>query len=51
MNNESLNIVLGSGPVGLAVMDELVARGRRVIVANRSGQVKESLPNGVKIVL
>ena len=35
MNSKPLNVVLGSGPVGLAVMDELVARGGRVIVAGR----------------
>lgn len=44
------NVVLGTGPVGLAVMDELVARGRQVILVNRSGRVAETLPTGVKIV-
>jgi nucleoside-diphosphate-sugar epimerase len=49
MAGNTLNVVLGSGPVGMAVMDELVARGRRVIVANRSGKVKETLPVGVTV--
>lgn len=44
------NVVLGTGPVGLAVMDELVARGRQVILVNRSGRVDETLPTGVQIV-
>lgn len=48
MSGNSLNVVLGSGPVGLAVMDELVSRGRRVIIANRSGKVNETLPAAVQ---
>ena len=32
-----LHVVYGAGPVGLAVVDELVARGQRVRVVNRSG--------------
>ena len=34
----ALHVVFGAGPVGLAVADELVARGRRVRVVNRSGR-------------
>ncbi len=44
------NVILGTGPLGLAVMDELVARGRQVTLVNRRGQVTESLPAGVKVV-
>ena len=41
------NVILGTGPLGLAVMDELVARGRQVALVNRRGQVAEPLPDGV----
>lgn len=34
----ALHVVFGSGPVGLAVTDELVARGHRVRLVNRSGR-------------
>lgn len=33
-----LHVVFGTGPVGLAVVDELAQRGRRVRVVNRSGR-------------
>lgn len=44
------NVILGTGPLGLAVMDELVTRGRQVTLVNRRGQVTESLPSGIKVV-
>ena len=34
--NNELHVIFGTGPVGLAVMDELVTRGKRVRVVNRS---------------
>jgi nucleoside-diphosphate-sugar epimerase len=40
------HVVFGAGPVGLAVATELAARGRRVIVVNRSGRAE--LPAGVE---
>lgn len=43
------NIIFGTGPLGLSVMDELVARGRRVILVSRSGRVDEILPAGVTV--
>ncbi|HXV42706.1 MAG TPA: NAD-dependent epimerase/dehydratase family protein, partial [Anaerolineae bacterium] len=36
--NNGLHVVFGTGPVGLAVMAALVAKGRRVRGVNRSGQ-------------
>ncbi|MCA9873175.1 MAG: NAD-dependent epimerase/dehydratase family protein [Anaerolineales bacterium] len=44
------NVILGTGPLGLAVMDELLARGRQVTLVNRRGQADEPLPDDVKIV-
>ncbi|MEZ4516613.1 MAG: NAD(P)H-binding protein [Chloroflexota bacterium] len=44
------NIVFGTGPLGLSVMEELVSRGREVTLVNRHGVVDELLPDGVKIV-
>jgi len=48
MNERSLHVVLGSGPLGLAVARHLAARGNRVRAANRGGRA--DLPNGVEVV-
>jgi nucleoside-diphosphate-sugar epimerase len=45
---EGLHVVFGTGPVGLAVMDELVRKGERVRLVNRSGRA--SVPHGVEVV-
>jgi len=47
-SNNDLHVIFGSGPVGKAVMNELVSKGKRVRIVNRSGrlQVKE----GVEVV-
>jgi nucleoside-diphosphate-sugar epimerase len=42
-----LHVVFGTGPVGLAVTDELVKRGRRVRMVNRSGRA--GVPEGVEV--
>jgi nucleoside-diphosphate-sugar epimerase len=47
-DNEGIHVVFGTGPVGLAVMDELVRKGERVWVVNRSGRA--SVPHGVEVV-
>jgi nucleoside-diphosphate-sugar epimerase len=41
-DNEELNVVLGTGPLGLAVARSLVDRGRRVRVVNRVGTANVS---------
>lgn len=43
-----LHVIFGTGPVGRAVMAELVARGRRVRMINRSGEAP--VPEGVEVV-
>lgn len=43
------NVIFGTGPLGLAVMDELVSRGRSVVLVNRSGRVAEQLPADVTV--
>jgi NAD(P)H-binding len=43
----SLHVVLGSGPLGLAVARHLAAGGERVRAVSRSGQV--DLPEGVEV--
>jgi nucleoside-diphosphate-sugar epimerase len=48
MNEQSLHVVLGTGPLGLAVARHLAARGDRVRTANRTGRA--DLPNGVEVV-
>lgn len=45
---QDLHVIFGTGPVGRAVMSELLARGRRVRMVNRSGRAE--LPAGVEIV-
>ena len=47
-DHEGLHVVFGTGPVGLAVMDELVSNGKRVRMVNRSGRA--SVPHGVEAV-
>jgi nucleoside-diphosphate-sugar epimerase len=47
-DNGELHVVFGTGPVGLAVMDELVRKGKRVRMVNRSGRA--SVPEGVQVV-
>jgi nucleoside-diphosphate-sugar epimerase len=42
-------VILGTGQLGLAIMDELVAAGKSVTLVNRSGKVKETLPAGVQL--
>src|ERR687898_1890350 len=47
-DNGELHVVFGTGPVGLAVMDELVSKGKRVRMVNRSGRANG--PEGVEVV-
>jgi nucleoside-diphosphate-sugar epimerase len=46
-DNGELHVVFGTGPVGLAVTDELVQRDRRVRMVNRSGRAR--VPRGVEV--
>ena len=43
------HVVLGTGAIGRAVMDELVKRGETVRMVNRSGKMDE-VPTGVEVV-
>jgi nucleoside-diphosphate-sugar epimerase len=47
-DNVELHVIFGTGPVGMAVMDELVSKGERVRIVNRSGRA--SVPEGVEVV-
>lgn len=40
-------VILGTGQLGLAIMEELVAQGKAVTLVNRSGKVNGSVPAGV----
>ena len=44
-NTNDLHVIFGTGPVGLAVMDELLRQGKRVRMVNRSGL--KTAPAGV----
>jgi len=46
--NQELHVIFGTGPVGLAVMDELLSRGKQVRLVNRSGRA--AVPVGVQVV-
>jgi nucleoside-diphosphate-sugar epimerase len=48
MTDNELHVVFGTGPVGLAVMDDLVRKGKRVRVVNRSGRA--DVAEGVEVV-
>ena len=43
-----LHVIFGAGAVGMAVMEELAARGKRVRLVNRSGQA--DVPASVEVV-
>lgn len=47
--NRNKNIIFGTGPLGLSVMDELVKQGKSVTLVNRVSNVKETLPDGVTL--
>lgn len=47
--SNNLHVVFGTGPVGMAIMDELVAKGIPVRMVNRSGKTAEALPAGVEL--
>ncbi len=46
--NNDMNIVFGTGPLGCAVAEELLARGQSVKLANRSGE--GDIPKGATLV-
>lgn len=45
-----LHVVFGTGPAGLTLGHELRARGHRVRLVNRTGNLAEALPVGVELV-
>jgi nucleoside-diphosphate-sugar epimerase len=47
-NPNELHVIFGAGPVGRAVMSELVANGKRVRIISRSGKI--DAPAGVEVV-
>ncbi len=47
-NGSELNIVFGTGPLGYAVAEELLNKGKTVKMVNRSG--KADLPAGAKLI-
>jgi len=46
-NLNELHVIFGAGPVGQAVMSELVAKGKRVRIVSRSGKI--DAPAGVQV--
>lgn len=48
--NAAQHVILGTGQLGLAIMDELVAQGLPVRMVNRRGRAPEPLPTSVELV-
>ena len=48
MNSNELHVIFGTGALGSAVMRELLNRGKRVRMVNRSGTTE--VPAGVELV-
>ena len=48
MSNKELHVIFGTGPLGMAVMQELSSRGRQVRMINTRGQA--AVPAGVEVV-
>ncbi|WP_276957080.1 NmrA family NAD(P)-binding protein, partial [Allomeiothermus silvanus] len=46
---KELHVVFGTGPLGRSVMWELIKRGKKVRMVNRSGRMTD-LPAGVEVV-
>src|SRR4051794_2236313 len=49
-NTNEMHVIFGTGPVGLAVMNELLVRGKRIRMVNRSGKVSAAIPSEVEVV-
>ncbi len=47
MSSNNYHVIFGTGPTGMAVMEELVAKGRQVRMINRSGNA--DVPAGVQV--
>ncbi|MFN8444081.1 MAG: SDR family oxidoreductase [Caldilineaceae bacterium] len=47
-SNQEVHVIFGTGPVGLAVMDDLLNRGKQIRLVNRSGRA--AAPAGVQVV-
>ncbi len=47
MSEGELHVIFGTGPVGLAVMVELIAKGKKVRMISRSGRAE--VPEGVEL--
>ena len=48
MTDNELHVVFGTGPVGMAIMDELVSKGKRVRMVNRGGRA--DVADGIEVV-
>ena len=49
MSDIAEHVIFGTGPLGTAVMRELVRRGKRVRMVNRSGRAPQGVPAGVRV--
>jgi nucleoside-diphosphate-sugar epimerase len=47
-NDKELHVIFGTGPVGMAVMNELISKGKCVRMVNRRG--KANAPVGVEVI-
>ena len=49
MSDNAEHVIFGTGPLGMALMRELVRRGKRVRMVNRSGTAPQGMPAGVRV--
>jgi nucleoside-diphosphate-sugar epimerase len=49
-STNELHVIFGTGPVGLAIMDELLVRGKRIRMVNRSGKTTAGVAPEVEVV-
>jgi nucleoside-diphosphate-sugar epimerase len=49
MSEKRLYVIFGTGPLGLSVMSELVRRGEKVVMVNRSGKAVTDVPPDVSV--
>ncbi len=50
MSEDKFHLIFGTGPLGLSVMRELVRRGEKVVMVNRSGKAPSDVPPEVSVI-
>jgi len=48
MKKQEIHLILGTGPLGLAIMDQLLVQGHSIYMVNRTG--KADVPANVNVI-